>query len=315
MKGILTIFVVAAAAAVSINAQTPSSPNPRVERRVETRVLAPEGGPVGYIGVELRDVNMDNFAQYGLGEVRGTAVDRVVEDSPAAKAGIRKGDVIVRFDGESVTSARKLQRLVSEVAPDHQAKITVVRGGKETDMSIVVGRREASMTEGSFILEGMPDIPFPNVQIMPDGQGEYRLRIPRNGEMPGKDGGTVEGRVVVREGGRRIGIGVSPLTKQLGDYFGVTDGRGLLINEVRENSPAAKVGMKAGDVVVAIDGKPVGETPELIEAINAKKDGDVTLTLVRNKRKETVKVTPEPTSDDERERRIERVIINGPIGG
>lgn len=312
MKKISALFVLAAAAG-TVNAQTTPVPGPKVERRIETRVLAPEVGGGSYLGVELRDVNKENFSQYGLGEVRGVAVEKITDNSPAAKAGIQKGDVIIRFDGENVTSARKLQRLVSEVAPDHQAKVTVLRGGKETDINVTVGKREAAMTEGNFIFESAPNMVFPNIEGMPNGSREFNLRIPRNGEMPEMDGGNVERRIIVREGGRQIGAGIAPLTKQLGEYFGVTDGKGLLVNEVRENSPAAKAGIKAGDVIVAADGKGVGESEELVDAINAKKDGDVILTVIRNKKKETVKVTPETSRDNGNERKIERVIINGPI--
>lgn len=312
MKRISALFVFAAAAS-TVNAQTAPGQGPKVERRVETRVLAPEAAGGSYLGVELRDVNKDNFSQYGISEVRGVAVEKVTENSPAAKAGIQKGDVIVRFDGENVSSARKLQRLVSEVAPDHQAKVTVLRGGKETDVNVIVGKREAAMTEGTFFYEAVPNMGFPNIQVMPQGNGEFNLRIPRSGDMPEMEGSNVERRVIVREGGRQIGVGIAPLTKQLGEYFGVTDGKGLLVSEVRENSPAAKAGLKAGDVIVAADGKSVGESEELVDAINVKKDGDVTLTVIRNKKKETVKVTPENSKDNGNERKIERVIINGPI--
>src|SRR5437763_1303958 len=74
----------------------------------------------GYLGVQTREVNKDNFATYGLREVRGVAVEKVMENSPAAAAGILDNDVIVRLNGEDITSARKLTRLISEIAPDHE---------------------------------------------------------------------------------------------------------------------------------------------------------------------------------------------------
>jgi serine protease Do len=92
---------------------------------------------------------------------------------------------------------------------------------------------------------------------------------------------------------RQIGVGVMPLTKQLGDYFGISDGKGLLVSSVRENSPAAKAGLKAGDVIVEVEGKQVNETFELLRAVNEKKEGDVTLTVVRDKNRQTFRVTPE----------------------
>src|SRR6185436_831295 len=69
---------------------------------------------------------------------------------------------------------------------------------------------------------------------------------------------------------RQIGVSVSPLTKQLGDHFDVSEGA-LLINNVRENSPAAKAGLRAGDIIVEVDGKAVKGDMDLIRAIGAKK--------------------------------------------
>src|SRR5688572_29664644 len=75
-----------------------------------------EGG--SFLGVHAEDVNKENMGRYGLREVRGVGITQVVKDSPAEKAGLKKDDVLLRFDGDTVTSVRKLTRLVSEVAPD-----------------------------------------------------------------------------------------------------------------------------------------------------------------------------------------------------
>lgn len=86
-------------------------------------------GDGGYLGVQTQEVTKENFGKFGLREVRGVAVERVMENSPAAAAGIKEGDVIVRFNGDVVTSSRKLTRLVGEVDPDHQVRLTISRNG------------------------------------------------------------------------------------------------------------------------------------------------------------------------------------------
>ena len=97
---------------------------------------------------------------------------------------------------------------------------------------------------------------------------------------------------------RRIGVGVAPLTKQLADYFGVAGGRGVLVDSIRENSPAARAGLKAGDVITQADGKEIKNDLDLIRAINGKKDGEVVnLTIIRDKNPQTVSVTPEVSKD------------------
>ena len=99
--------------------------------------------------------------------------------------------------------------------------------------------------------------------------------------------------LTIRPGtGRQLGLEVYPVSKQLGERFGV-DG-GVLINSVGENSAAAKAGLKAGDVIVEIDGKPVRNNLDIMRLVNEKKEGDVAVTFVRDRARQTVNVTPEP---------------------
>ena len=91
---------------------------------------------------------------------------------------------------------------------------------------------------------------------------------------------------------RRIGVSTMELTKQLADYFGIAAGKGVLVTSVTEDGPAAKAGVRAGDVITAIDGEAVDSPGDLSRVINRKKEGDVTLTLIRNKTQQTIRVTP-----------------------
>jgi C-terminal processing protease CtpA/Prc len=90
---------------------------------------------------------------------------------------------------------------------------------------------------------------------------------------------------------RRIGISTQTLSKQLADYFGVSEG--ILVTSVNDNSPAAKAGLKAGDVITAVDGEKVDSPGDVSRAINKKDDGAVTLTVVRDRNTRSVTVTPE----------------------
>jgi len=116
---------------------------------------------------------------------------------------------------------------------------------------------------------------------------ELRQKIEK--ELPKiKDG---DGRFIFNMGYRRIGISTQTLTKQLADYFGVADG--ILVTSVNENSAAAKAGLKAGDVITAVDGEKVDSPGDISRAINKKQDGSVTLTIVRDRNTKTITVTPE----------------------
>lgn len=241
----------------------------------------------GYLGVQTEEVTKDNLAKFGLSEVKGVGVESVVEGSPAQAAGLQKGDVIVKVNGDNITSTRKLTRLISEISPDHQARLTVLRNGSEREITVTVGKRPGvRFGEGAFQM-GVPmeKFDFPQMPEMPNlGQ------LPRfEGVLPP---GATEPPMAWAFGNRRqIGVGLTPLTKQLADHYGV-DG-GALVNNVRENSPAAKAGIKAGDIIVEAEGKAVKGDFDLIRALGDKKEGAITLTIVRDRNRQTISVTPE----------------------
>jgi C-terminal processing protease CtpA/Prc len=242
-----------------------------------------DGG--AFLGVGTEDISKDNMSRYGMRDVRGVGVTEVVKDSPAEKAGLRKDDVILRFDGEAVTSVRKLTRLVSEHAPDQSVRITVSRGGAEQELTATLGKHKLENVFGSgpMVLKG-DDKDF---QVFP------------NGNWPPSIGGNGNGPFVWTLGSnRRLGISTESLSGQLADYFGVKDG-GALITSVSENSPAAKAGLKAGDVIIAIDGEKVTSPGDITRGLNKKETGDVTLQVIHDRSQRTVTVTPEknPNAD------------------
>ena len=226
--------------------------------------LLVEGG--GFLGVYAEDIDRDNMSQYSLRDARGVGITEIAKDSPAERAGLRKGDVILRFDNEAVTSVRKLNRLVAEVAPDHAVKLAISRRGVEQEVSVTIGKRA-----------GYSDA----LKTRPLPRGEFRVEGPNDGLF------------YAFGNNRRIGISTTRLTKQLADYFGVGEGKGVLITSVQADGPAAKAGLRAGDVITAVDGEKIEGAGDLSRAINQQKQGDVTLTIIRDKRQQTIKVTPE----------------------
>ena len=283
------VFVLGGIAAI---AQTPA---PRPEPQAFSFSF---DGAGGYLGVRTEEVTKENFSRFGLRDVRGVAVAEVLEGSPAQAAGLQKGDVIVRVNGDEITSSRKLTRLIGEISPDHTAKLTVSRGGSERDINVTLGERpEPKLFNGAFRLpEGfekfevpkMEHFELPNLDNMPNIQKLPRFERMPEGLFDGKPG---EPFVWTFGNRRQIGVGLTPLTKQLSDHFGVENG--ALVNTVRENSPAAKAGLKAGDIIVEVDGKAVKGEMDVIRALGEKKDGDVTLTYVRDRSRRSVTITPE----------------------
>jgi serine protease Do len=222
-----------------------------------------------FLGIVPEDVTRENMSRYNLREPRGVAVARVVEQSPAERAGLKAGDVILRFDNEAVGSTRKLNRLIAEAAPEQVVRLTISRNGREQEVSATLDRRRDFPQV--FGAESIPRN-WPNVEVFPRGGESFVFALGTH---------------------RRIGVSTTQLTKQLADYFGVAGGRGLLVTNVSENSPAAKAGIRAGDVITEADGQRLETVGDLSRAVNRQKEGEVTLTIIRDKSQRTIRVTPE----------------------
>ncbi|HEV2834556.1 MAG TPA: PDZ domain-containing protein [Pyrinomonadaceae bacterium] len=269
--GLLTAIVFSTAG-LSL-AQEPTPP-PTPPEDLNTFSFFVDGG--GFLGVYGEDINRENMGRYRLSEPRGVGITQVVQDSPAAKAGLRKDDVILRLDGENVTSVRKLNRLVSEIAPDHSVRITISRNGAEQEISATIGKRNTSSTVRDLMSQ-QPKV--------------WKWEGPLFGKDKFPDAN--ENDLTFFFGNsRRIGVNTVELTKQLADYFGIPGGRGVLVTSVSEDGPAAKAGIKAGDVITAVDGEAIDSPGDISSVINRKKEGDVTLTVIRNRTQQTIRVTP-----------------------
>ncbi len=285
--GFLVALILTAGLALAQQPKTPPEPPESADEPLQnTFSLFTDGG---YLGVYAENINRENMAQYHMSQPRGVGVTRVVPGSPAEKAGLRKDDVILRLDGENITSVRKLNRLVSEIAPDQSVRVTVSRGGAEQEVTATIGKRDNtgfaqdyfSVNPRSFKWEGFDPKRF---RLDPK---EWKFEGPRIEEFTfgGRDGD-----LFVLGNGRRLGVSTMQLNKQLADYFGVA--KGVLVTNVAEDGPAAKAGVKAGDVITAIDGEEVDSPGDVARVANAKTEGDVTLTIIRNKTQQTIRVTP-----------------------
>lgn len=277
---------------IGVGAGSAQTPEPKADKApVKTFSFSFEGDG-GYLGVQTEEVTRENLSKFGLRDVKGVAVESVVDGSPAQAAGLQKGDVIVKVNGDDITSSRKLTRLVSEISPDHQARLTIVRNGSEREITVTVGKRPGfQFGEGSFgIMAPMGKLDFPQ---MPDMPAMPELdRLPRADWTPLPPGTPDVAPFAFAFGSRRqIGAGLMPLSKQLAAHFGVEGG--ALVNDVRENSPAAKAGLKAGDIIVEVEGKAVKGEMDLMRAIGEKKEGAITLTIVRDRNRQSISVTPE----------------------
>jgi serine protease Do len=270
------------AAGVVVAQQPAPPPSPPDEPMDQTFSILIDGG--GFLGIYAENISRENMGRYHVNQVRGVGVTQVIKDSPAEKAGLRKDDVILRIDGENVSSVRKLNRLVSEMAPDQSVRVNFSRGGSEQEVTATIGKRSNQSFAGDLLRGGPgvwkfegPDLKNFKWEGVPFDKGN----LANPGDLS-----------LFLSNSRRIGVSTMSLTKQLADYFGIADGKGVLVTSVIDDGPAAKAGVRAGDVITSVDGEAVDSPGDISRVINRKKDGEVTLTIVRNKSQQTIRVVP-----------------------
>ncbi len=255
------------------------------------------GGTSSYLGVYLEEVTPDRVKELGLAEERGAIVTKVVEGSPAEKAGLKENDVIVSFNERRIDSVRELQRLLSETPAERNVKMEVVRGGSRQTLAATLSKR----AQGFAYTLGGPEW---NSQAWKQTEEQWRQHQDEFKNMqeqfknsPGfGDFNNFGNSGFLFFSGTRLGISAESLTNQLAEYFGVKDGHGVLVASVNDNSAAARAGLKAGDVIVAVDDQKVENMNSLISAL-AKKEGTVNLKIIRNRAEQTLTVTLEKVNE------------------
>jgi serine protease Do len=250
---------------------TPSAPSAQVKsggNPKAVRMLGLAGGQGGRIGVQVREVDT---AVQGKGPASGVVIEEVQTESPASKAGLKPGDVVVEFDGERVRSTRQFARLVQESVPGRPVPLVVLRDNQRSTLSV---EPDASSTF-RFSTDRFGEVwmvpPKPPAPPEPPAPADPLFRFERFFDSSG-----------------RLGVTVDTLTPQLAQHFGVTEG--VLVTSVTENSGAGKAGLKAGDVITALDGATVSSPADLRRRSQRIEDGaEFTLAIVRDRKPLTLK--------------------------
>jgi serine protease Do len=254
----------------------------RLDRRVEL-----VRGSGGKLGVRLDDVDKDDVARLKLAAERGAIVESVSPDTPAERAGIQEGDVIVRYEGETVQSAAQLARLVRETPGGRTVALEVNRNGSLQKLSATLAEGRDRVRVGDFADLGDFDIEIPHIEAMP-------LVPPVPPVPPAADILRFDGKgrsFMFRDGGpRKLGIQYQELTDQLARYFKVE--KGVLVTSVDEEGPASRGGLEAGDVIVKFDGRAIEDAEDLRDEVRKAEAGkEVTVTVQREGRSLDLKVT------------------------
>lgn len=214
----------------------------------------------GYLGVHLQDVDALLLEAFDLdGRETGVLITEVMDDSPAEAAGLKRGDLVVALDGDAVEDASALTRAIRRMDPGDSVEISFLRKGEPETVTVDLAERERARSRGrSFWSERDDDDP---------GAFDFRVFSSRG----------------------YLGVRVEPVGEDLGRYFD-TD-TGLLVLEVFEGSAAEEAGMRAGDVILEVDGTEVTETADIFAALDDADDGDrADVVVVRDGSRETLTV-------------------------
>ena len=226
-------------------------------------------GGVTYLGVNLAEVNADRARELKLKEPYGVEITRVEEGSPAEKAGLKAGDVVLEYNGQRVEGMEQFGRLVRETPAGREAKLLVSRGGATQTIAATLGTRKARTIGGNTF----PGVEFPEIHIPDIPQIFTAWRSPM------------------------LGIEAESLGSQLAAYFGVKDG--VLVRSVIKDSAAEKAGIKAGDVITKIDGISVTTPNEVSSAMRSASSSKMfSVELVREHKEMNLSVNIEDGRSD-----------------
>ncbi len=269
----------------SVGADDEAAPKP--EKRVEKRVIVRHSGG-GFLGMSLDDLS---------GDARGAKVISVDPDSPAAKAGLKEGDVVVRFDGEPVRSAAQLSRVVGETPAGRSVPIEVTRGGAAQKLTATLGERRMRVFHGEdfpgmrtfrFELPELPEAPEPPEPPQAGGVPHVAPVPPTPHAWRGFPFGEGEDNMMFRRlpgmgGPRKLGLEYIEMGEQLAAAYKLPDKGGVLVTSVDAEGPAAKAGVKAGDVILKLDGKAIRNAGDLRDAVASAEGGkEVGVTVQRD---------------------------------
>jgi serine protease Do len=228
-----------------------------------------ETGTNSYLGVDIADVTKDRMGILKLKEEKGVEVTMVDQDAPAGKAGLKERDVILTMNGTTIESGAQLRRMIHETPPGRMVTLGLSRDGQPVEVKVQLGDKHKEM--GSMPSPGDIHVNIPQIHV-PD------VDIPAM-------------NMVVVTSSARSGLMVENITPQLGEFFGVKDGNGVLVRSVEKGSRAEKAGFRAGDLIVKVNNQPVHDTSDFSHAVKSRSGNSVSVGVMRDKKEQTLSLS------------------------
>jgi serine protease Do len=202
----------------------------------------------GWLGVGIQEITPDLAHTFGIEAGKGALISQVFPKGPAAKAGIKSGDVVTAYNGKPIDSPGALSRNVAATPPGKDANLTVLRDGKTVNITVrMTERNEANV---------------------------------KNGNMSGEDneGGESGGDETTSA---TVGLSVGPISPAIAERLGIDANEGVLVTNVEEGSAAEAAGVQPNDVLLELQRRPVASPSAYQKIARTVKPGDTVLFRVR----------------------------------
>jgi serine protease Do len=216
--------------------------------------------PGSYLGIGVADLDSERVGTLKVGSDSGVQIIRVMGGSPAEKAGLKPGDILLTYNGENILGGQQLGHLAAETPAKRRIKLTYWRNGKIQAALLTTAPPPPASDLQS------------NMQALSEQFGRLRLSMPMDVPTP---------MLVWRN--RVLGTVCEPLDPQLADYFGVKDG--ILVRFVEKGSPAEIAGVRSGDVLTSIGTHTLNNPHDVTMGLRSQASSkELTVSLVRNHR-------------------------------
>jgi serine protease Do len=195
----------------------------------------------GYMGITMNDVTPENAQYFNLKDAAGAIVAQVTPGSPAASAGLKNGDVIVKLNGNMIANGSELQLKIAQLTPGTDVSLGILRNGTPQSINLHLG------------------------EYSKDGQV-----VASNADGTG-----------TQSNGGKLGLAMSDLTPEIRQQANIPDSvKGAAIAQVRPGSPADDAGLQPGDVILEVNRKPTPSANDVVSSIHAVPNGKGVLMLV-----------------------------------
>ncbi len=227
-----------------------------------------DSGTSSYLGVDIADVTSERLGALKLKEEKGVEVTMVDQDAPAGKAGIKEHDVILTMNGTSIESEAQLRRMIHETPPGRIVTLGLSRDGQPLTVKVQLADKHKEFSWANPPAPGPIHVQIPEIHV-PD------IDIPSI-------------NMVVVTSSARSGLMVENITPQLGEFFGVKNGTGVLVRSVEKGSRAEKAGFRAGDVIVKVNDQLVHDTSDFAHGVRSRNSDSVNVLVMRDRKEQTL---------------------------